>query len=78
MRVDISGNRNGVDWPRRGRVVELPDDEAAAYCTAGIAEPVAVLDDAESATPPPAEVRAEPDPRRMTPGPRGAQRHGRR
>lgn len=37
---DISGSRNGEDWPRRGSTVDLPDDEAAALCQVGMARPV--------------------------------------
>jgi hypothetical protein len=44
MKVELSGMRNGVEWPPRGSVIELPDDEAAEYCAAGMAEPVAVFD----------------------------------
>ncbi len=28
MQVHITGTRNGVEWPHRGGVVDLPDDEA--------------------------------------------------
>lgn len=49
LKVQISGTRNGQDWPRRGSVIELPDDEAAQYCAAGMAEPVAAFRNMEKA-----------------------------
>ncbi len=57
MKVDVSGTRNGQEWPRRGQVMELPDDEAAQYCANGMAEPVADTGEVETATTPPAEQR---------------------
>lgn len=60
MRIDVSGTRNGREWPRRGSVIELPDDEARQYCEAGMAEPVATFAPVETATLPEPEVRAEP------------------
>jgi hypothetical protein len=56
MTVDISGTRNGQEWPPRGEVVDLPDDEGAALCSSGMATPVAV-DKVEKA------VAAEPEKR---------------
>jgi hypothetical protein len=38
MIADISGTRNGVDWPQRGGTIDLPDDEAAHLVAAGLAE----------------------------------------
>lgn len=59
MKVDISGTRNGVEWPRAGGTVELPDNEAAKLCAARIAEPVADEKPVETATvPDDAETRA--------------------
>jgi hypothetical protein len=40
MKVDVSGGRNGVEWPRRGGTVDLPKDEAVQMCRNGMAEPV--------------------------------------
>jgi hypothetical protein len=60
MRVDVSGTREGREWPRRGSVIDLPDDEARQYCEAGMADPVAVFAPVETATMPEPEVRAEP------------------
>lgn len=50
MKTAVSGSRNGVPWPPRGGTVELPDDEAAALCASGMAEPV-VDDEVETAVP---------------------------
>lgn len=58
MKVDVSGTRNGLEWPPRGSVLDLPDDEAAEYCRTGMAEPVAVFTEFEQATVPEPEVRA--------------------
>jgi hypothetical protein len=68
MRVDISGTRNGVEWPPRGSVIDLPDEEAAAYCERGMAEPVTEFKDAEKAVAPDAEERG---PMTTRSGPRG-------
>lgn len=59
MLVEVSGTRNGVPLPkpRTGLTVDLPDDEAAEYCAAGLARPVAV-DVVELAVAPDAEKRA--------------------
>jgi hypothetical protein len=35
MRVQISGLRDGVDWPAPGETVDLPDDEAAELIARG-------------------------------------------
>lgn len=50
----MSGTRDGVDWPPRGSVVDLPDAEAIQLCDGGMARPVvednvekAVVDDYE-------------------------------
>jgi len=40
MRVSISGTRNGVDWPPKGSVVDLPDAEAVDMLNGGLAAPV--------------------------------------
>lgn len=37
---DISGTRDGQDWPPRGSIVDLPDDEATQLCRGGMAQPV--------------------------------------
>ena len=47
---EMSGTRDGQDWPPRGSVVDLPDEEAAQLLARGMARPV---EDApvEAATP---------------------------
>lgn len=40
MKVKISGTRDGVEWPDRGEIVDLPDGEAVALLAQGSAEPV--------------------------------------
>lgn len=37
MAVNISGTRDGADWPRAGEVVDLPTDEAEALIAHGSA-----------------------------------------
>lgn len=39
MKVDMSGTRDGVPWPPRGTVIELPDAEAQQYLDADMAVP---------------------------------------
>lgn len=40
MKVSVSGARDGQSWPAVGEELDLPDEEAAQYCTAGLAVPV--------------------------------------
>lgn len=35
MRRQISGTRDGVDWPAPGESIDLPDDEAAQLIALG-------------------------------------------
>jgi hypothetical protein len=35
--AEISGTRDGVEWPPPGSVVDLPDDEAVALLSSGAA-----------------------------------------
>ena len=58
MRATVSGTRDGVEWPARGEVAELPDAEAMDYIAAGICEPAPDLGAAETATLPEGEARA--------------------
>jgi hypothetical protein len=37
---DISGTRDGQEWPPRDSVVDLPDAEATQLCQLGMARPV--------------------------------------
>jgi hypothetical protein len=47
---EISGTRNGQEWPKRGAVVVMPDSEGAALCASGMAERVEELPQVERAT----------------------------
>ena len=38
--VQLSGTRDGAEWPARGETVDLPDDEAVSLLGAGIAVPL--------------------------------------
>lgn len=37
LNVGMSGTRNGEEWPPRGSVVDLPEDEAKHLVAAGLA-----------------------------------------
>ncbi len=60
MKVQISGSRDGVDWPARGETADVPDGEAALLVATGIAEVAEVAEETatasaagvETATPP--------------------------
>lgn len=41
MKAEISGTRDGGDWPRPGEILDVSDDEGAHLCAAGLAAPVA-------------------------------------
>lgn len=41
MRVQISGTRDGVDWPAPGESIKVGDGEGRDLCAAGLAEPIA-------------------------------------
>lgn len=55
MKVQISGTRDGDDWPGVGEVVDLPADEAQALLDGGMAVPVKA--EPEKATAKKAETR---------------------
>ncbi len=57
MTANITGCRNGVNWPAPGEEIDLPDNEAAEMCAAKYAEPVAEKPKAEKR--PAAEKRTE-------------------
>lgn len=40
MNTQLSGTRNGADWPAVGEVADLPDAEAADMIAAGLASEV--------------------------------------
>jgi hypothetical protein len=54
MLVSISGTRDGVEWPRRGGIVDVPDVEAADLIAASLA--VAAPADVETAAEPAGDV----------------------
>jgi hypothetical protein len=58
MKTRIAGSRNGVRWPEAGAVVDLPDNEGADLCAAGLADPVAEKDEPEKRPAKKAEKRA--------------------
>lgn len=60
--VQLTGTRDGVEWPERGAEVDLPNGEAAEMVAAGLAEAVAPT--REAATAAPAEDAAAPRARR--------------
>lgn len=53
MRAQISGTRNGAEWPAPGGVIDLPPEEAASLCVMGLAE--TAKGDVEVSEPVPAE-----------------------
>lgn len=68
---DISGTRNGQEWPKRGGEIDLPEDEAKQLVSNGMAEVVV-----ETATAPAqaVEKRPAPEARRPTQPVRGARK----
>ena len=56
MRAQLTGTRDGVDWPAVGEEVDLSDEEAKDLIHAGIAEPI-VEDKTEKAVAPKSEQR---------------------
>jgi hypothetical protein len=50
MLGDVSGTRNGQEWPKRGDVAEFSEEEAADLITSGIAAKHDDLPEVESAT----------------------------
>jgi hypothetical protein len=55
MRTQIGGTRNGVPWPARGGLIDVPPHEAADLIAAGYAQEAESGQDAPPADPP-AEV----------------------
>lgn len=55
--VQVSGTRDGVEWPSKGTVIDVDDEEAKGLIEAGIAVP-AKEDDTEKAVAPKAEERS--------------------
>lgn len=56
LAVEMSGTRNGVPWPKRGTVVELPDGEALDMLHAGTAKAIDPKDAPEEVVHVPADV----------------------
>lgn len=59
MRVQMSGTRDGVDWPPAGGIIEVPDTEAAELIALGLAKEATDEDRIEPAAE--AEATAGPD-----------------
>jgi len=74
MIVQMSGTRDGEPWPGRGEIVDLPGEEAAQMCAAGMAETVkggtekAVPAEPETTTVPEPETTEPPKPEKRGPG----------
>ena len=47
--VVLTGTRDGIDWPARGEVVDLPQSEAEHMIAVGQAAPVEVVESAAAA-----------------------------
>jgi hypothetical protein len=45
----ISGSRDGVEWPPAGSEIDLPQDEALSLINSGMARPVGRVSEAETA-----------------------------
>jgi len=59
MKVQMSGTRQGEDWPGFGEVLECSDEEGASLLAGGLADPYVKMDsDVETAVAPKAEERA--------------------
>lgn len=58
MVQQISGSRNGQEWPAPGVEFDVDDDEGAQLCRAQMAVPIAELPASQSAELPAPEVRA--------------------
>ena len=54
MNVELSGTRDGQDWPAKGGVVDLPEDQAQHLVAGGLAS----VDDSKVEA---AKVDTEPD-----------------
>lgn len=63
MVARISGVRNGVDWPERGGVIDVPADEAADLIRAGLAVEADVAPEKAVAPVLDVETAAAPKPR---------------
>ncbi|MBO0917534.1 hypothetical protein [Streptomyces laculatispora] len=50
MKVQMSGTRNGEEWPARGEVADLPTGEAQHLVASGIAEEASAVSEPEVET----------------------------
>lgn len=57
---DMTGTRNGQEWPPRGSSVDLPDEEALALIRGKMARPAAAESDVEHAVSPTTEIEERP------------------
>lgn len=60
MKVEVSGTRDGQQWPGRGETLDVDDSEGAQLCAAGLATPV-VDDKVETAVPSTGDVETRTD-----------------
>lgn len=61
MKQQMSGTRDGKDWPAPGEKIDLPADEAVSLLAGGVAEQVEDDgSDVETATAPKATTRGKP------------------
>ncbi|MCO5986568.1 hypothetical protein NE235_10685 [Actinoallomurus spadix] len=59
MRHQISGTRDGQDWPAPGEEIDLPEDEAVSVLNSGMAEAIEDADEPEKATAPKPTTRTK-------------------
>jgi hypothetical protein len=62
IRARITGTRDGVEWPKPGELLDVPDEEGAQLCAQGLATPVVAT--AERATAVEPETAAAPAPKK--------------
>ncbi|MFF0117430.1 hypothetical protein [Streptomyces prasinus] len=68
MKVQISGTRNGEDWPTVGEVTDLPTGEAQHLVASGVAEEVGAEEpEVETATVPATPEEKRPAARTKAP-----------
>lgn len=61
MKAAISGTRDGVDWPRPGGSIDLPDDEARSMIASGLVVEDATAPEAETPEVAPVEDATAPE-----------------
>lgn len=55
MLRQVSGTRDGVDWPAPGESIDVPDEEAASLIMLGLAQAADEADEAPTDPEPPAD-----------------------